>query len=102
MAAGISWIGSEFVFTTEAGTAYDPRTVSNWFDRVVKAAGVGGSLHSLSHTALSRMAVAGVPLTVVSRVAGHESITTTIDLYGHVSEQSARDAVAAPAAGLGL
>ena len=64
--------------------------------------GIGGSLHALRHTALTSMATSGVPLAVVSRVAGHESITTTIDLYGHVTEQAARDAVAAAAGSLGL
>ncbi|WP_028048233.1 site-specific integrase [Cellulomonas sp. URHD0024] len=90
------------MFTSEAGTPLDPRNVSHWFERVVRDAQVTGSLHTLRHTALTAMAVAGVPLSVVSRVAGHESITTTIDLYGHVSESAARDAVAAAAAQLGL
>ena len=48
------------------------------------------------------MVNAGVPLAVASRVAGHESINITIDVYGHVSEQSARDAVDAAAGALGL
>ena len=46
--------------------------------------------------------VPGVPLAVLSRPAGHESITTTIDLYGHVSEDAALHAVPAAAARLGL
>lgn len=41
-------------------------------------------------------------MSVVSRIAGHESITTTIDLYGHLTEQAARDAVAAAAGSMGL
>jgi integrase len=94
--------GSDYVFTTEAGTPLDPRNVSRWFANVVEAADVGGSLHTFRHTALTGMALAGVPLPVVSRVAGHESISTTMDLYGHLSEPSARDAVAAAAASLGL
>lgn len=59
-------------------------------------------MHATRHTALSGMVNAGVPLAVVSRVAGHESINITIDVYGHVSEQSARDAVDAAAGALGL
>ncbi|KRF41270.1 hypothetical protein ASG96_11025 [Terrabacter sp. Soil810] len=98
----MSWIGSSHVFTTEAGTPLDPRNVSRWFDTVVKRAGVDGSLHTLRHTALTAMAVAGVPLSVVSRTAGHESITTTVDLYGHVAEDATRDAVEALSRRLGL
>jgi integrase len=102
LAAGVSWIGCPHVFTSEAGTPLDPNNVSHWFDMIVKRAGVGGSLHTLRHTALTAMAVAGVPLSVVSRTAGHESITTTVDLYGHVSEDATRDAVEALSRRLGL
>lgn len=63
---------------------------------------VEGSMHATRHTALSGTVNAGVPLAVVSRVPGHESINTTIDVYGHVSEQSGRDAVDAAAGALGL
>lgn len=33
---------------------------------------------------------AGVPLTVVSRHLGHESIQTTVDRYGHLDRRSSR------------
>ncbi|MGY4642535.1 integrase [Cellulomonas sp. URHB0016] len=59
-------------------------------------------MHAARHTALSGMVNAGVPLAVVSRVAGHESITITIDVHRHVREPSARDAVDAAAGALGL
>jgi integrase len=100
--AGESWIGSAHVFTNEAGLPLDPRGVSRWFTNVADAAGVGGSLHSLRHTALTAMASAGVPLSVVSRLAGHDSISTTIDLYGHLSDDAARDAIARGSDALGL
>ena len=61
-----------------------------------------GSLHSLRHTALTTMTAAGVPLSVVSRLAGHESISTTVDLYGHLSDDAARDAIARGSDALGL
>ncbi|MFI2102479.1 tyrosine-type recombinase/integrase [Isoptericola sp. NPDC019693] len=102
LAAGPSWIDTGHVFTTEAGTPLDPRNVSRAFETLARQADVGGSLHTLRHTALTAMAVAGVPLSVVSRTAGHESITTTVDLYGHVSEEASRDAVELLSAHLGL
>jgi integrase len=102
LAAGVSWVRTPFVFTTEAGTPLDPRNISRWFSELARRAGVGGSMHATRHTSLTSMVNAGVPMAVVSRVAGHESITTTVDLYGHVSERAARDAVAAAASALGL
>lgn len=102
LAAGVSWVATDYVFTTVAGTPLDPRNVSRWFSTLAKRAGVEGSMHATRHTALSSMVNAGVPMPVVSRVAGHESINITVDIYGHVSEQAARDAVAAAASSLGL
>ncbi|WP_186811383.1 tyrosine-type recombinase/integrase [Cellulomonas persica] len=101
LAAGISWIATDHVFTTTAGTPHAPRNISRWFTALAKRAGVEGSMHATRNTALSGMVNAGVPLAVVSRVAGHESINITIDVYGHVSEQSARDAVDAAVGALG-
>jgi integrase len=100
--AGVSWIPTAYVFTTEAGTPLDPRNVSRWYAGLVAQTGVGGSVHTLRHTALTSMALAGVPLHVVSRIAGHESISTTADLYGHVTEEATRDALTRGAEALGL
>jgi len=41
-------------------------------------------VHDLRHTCASWMIAAGVPLPVIQRHFGHESITTTIDRYGHL------------------
>jgi len=40
------------------------------------------------------MLVNGVPLKVVSEVLGHSSISVTGDIYGHVSPEVSRDALA--------
>ena len=46
--------------------------------------------HDLRHTCASWMLTGGVPVTVVSRHLGHESIKITVDVYGDVDEQSAQ------------
>ena len=56
---GPSWVVFEHVFATEAGTALEPRKVSRWFDNLAKKVGVGGSMHTLRHTALTSMVLAG-------------------------------------------
>jgi integrase len=59
-------------------------------------AGIG--LHTLRHTAATLMLTNGVPITTVSRVLGHSSITVTADLYGHVApdvSQAAADILGA-------
>lgn len=53
--------------------------------------------HDLRHTCASWMIQAGVPLPVIQAHLGHESITTTVDRYGHLDRSShaaASDAIA--------
>ena len=53
-------------------------------------------VHDLRHTHASWLIAAGIPLTVIQRRLGHESIKTTSDRYGHLAD----DADAAGAAAL--
>jgi integrase len=49
------------------------------------------TFHDLRHTFASTALAEGVPISEVSRWLGHRSITTTVDLYGHlVPEASGR------------
>nr|WP_269430435.1 site-specific integrase [Mycobacterium haemophilum] len=55
-------------------------------------------IHDLRHTYASWMLAAGVPIATVSRQLGHESIKTTVDVYGHLdraSHEAAADRMAA-------
>lgn len=51
--------------------------------------------HDLRHTCASWMIAAGVPLPVISQHLGHESITTTVHVYGHLDRTSGERAAAA-------
>lgn len=62
------------------------------------AAGLQGdtTFHDLRHTFASTALAEGVPISEVSRWLGHKSITTTVDLYGHLVPEAsgrARDAL---------
>jgi integrase len=50
--------------------------------------------HALRHTCGSWMLNAGVPITVVSRHLGHESIQVTVDIYGHLDRTTSAQAAA--------
>lgn len=49
-------------------------------------------IHDLRHTHASWLIASGVPLTVVQRRLGHESITTTSDIYGHLTDSADEEA----------
>lgn len=52
-------------------------------------------IHDLRHTHASWLIAAGVPLTVIQRRLGHESIKTTSDTYGHLADDADQAAAAA-------
>jgi integrase len=43
-------------------------------------------IHDLRHSHASWLIAAGVPLPAIQRRLGHESITTTVDRYGHLAD----------------
>jgi integrase len=101
----------EWLFTTTKG---GPIRLSSWRTNVwnksrVRAQAVDSqnpgrqvlskspTPHDLRHTCASWMIQAGVPLPVIQAHLGHESITTTVDRYGHLdrtSHEAASDAIA--------
>lgn len=53
-------------------------------------------VHDLRHTHASRLIAAGIPLPVIQKRLGNESITTTVNTYGHLAlgaDQAAADAL---------
>ncbi|HEY8663123.1 MAG TPA: tyrosine-type recombinase/integrase [Propionibacteriaceae bacterium] len=57
-------------------------------------------IHDLRHSHASALIKLGVPLNIVQRRLGHEKISTTLDTYGHLAEDSL--SVAAQAAAISL
>jgi integrase len=93
----------EWVFTNSGrstnGGPDDPVRGPNFYTNVwvpallrAKEAGLTKKprVHDLRHTNASWLIQAGVPLTVVQRHLGHESIQTTSDGYGHLDRKSSR------------
>lgn len=89
----------EFVFTTREG---HPVRHGNYYNRVWRPAvrraqerGLGKQprIHDLRHSHASWLIADGHSLAAIQRRLGHESITTTIDRYGHL-EDAYDDAIA--------
>ena len=82
--------------------AWKARTRGVWADRspAKKPLGKWPRIHDLRHSHASWLLAAGVGIDVVQRRLGHESITTTVDRYGHISLE--RQAQAGDAIGIVL
>lgn len=67
--------------------------LSHRFDRLAKRAGVtGASFHTLRHTFVSRLMMAGVPDATVKELARHRSVQMT-DRYKHLNRPHLREAL---------
>jgi integrase len=84
--AAATWIETDALFPTQRGTYPSIRNVQRRFRRVVHALELptGTSPHTLRHTWGSLLLSSGVPIFLVSRSAGHATIQTTADQYGHL------------------
>nr|WP_244187784.1 tyrosine-type recombinase/integrase [Streptomyces regalis] len=51
------------------------------------------TVHDLRHLAATLTITAGVPLTVVSKTLRHSTLSTTANIYSHLTRQAAREAV---------
>jgi integrase len=81
---GERWQECNRLFTTWDGQALHPSTCTEWFAGFVARHDLPPvSIHSLRHTNITLMIMAGVPLRIVSRRAGHSNTTTTSTIYSH-------------------
>nr|WP_285540774.1 site-specific integrase [Streptomyces lavendulae] len=82
------------VFCRPDGRPLRPHTVLDRLRQLSKEAGVPRvTVHDLRHLAATITITAGVPLTVVSKTLRHSTLSTTANIYSHLSQQAAREAV---------
>lgn len=85
---------SKFVFSSELGNFFNPRSIEDTMKRVCNRAGIEYyGLHSLRHTFASRCFQKGIPVEIVSKILGHSSPTITTKVYIHIMPHMKRDAV---------
>ncbi len=82
----------DLVFARENGAPLRPELVLRLFQSISKRAGLPPiRLHDLRHGAATLLISEGVPLAVVSKMLRHSKTSTTVDLYGHLTEDIAAD-----------
>jgi Phage integrase family len=87
--AELDWYanGDEYVVINELGVPVHPEWYSDEFTRLLKLAKLRKiRLHDSRHTTLSLMEKAGVPISIVSKWAGHYDSAFTMKTYVHASD----------------
>jgi len=82
----------KYVLSDENGERVSLITMSVYFRKIVKKAGLKGGIHTLRHTFGSHLASAGVPLYTISKLMGHSSVERTA-IYSHLAPDVIDDAV---------
>jgi integrase len=89
------------VFCRPDGKPLRPEHVLRHFYDLAEAAAVPRiRVHDLRHLATTIMIASGVPLAMVSKTLRHSTLSTTVDIYGHLTRQAAQNAVDATATAL--
>jgi integrase len=79
--------GGEYVVTDQLGIPVHPEWYSDEFGRLLRRAGLRRiTLHDSRHTTLTLMEHAGVPISIVSKWAGHYDSAFTQKTYVHASD----------------
>jgi site-specific recombinase XerD len=86
LAAGPGWHDGDFVFPSTTGTALDSQNVTHALQDALRRAGLPRQrFHDLRHAYATLMLEDGEELAVISRSLGHSNISTTADVYAHLT-----------------
>ena len=94
--AGRRWHNNwNLVFTTKIGTPLDERNVLRRFLGILALAGLPKMrLHDLRHSAVAILIAQGVHIKAISELLGHSSVAFTLQVYGHLLEETKRETAA--------
>lgn len=101
LAIGEGWRDLGLVVDNGDGSPMHPERLSRYFRTLVRRLGLRVRLHDLRHAAVTVQLAAGVPLPIVSAVAGHASVAFTVRQYGHLQPDHLREAAVAMAQAYG-
>lgn len=90
MEANELWEGGKyrFVFSSDLGKPLHQNVPSRWWSRFLKRTGFKKiRFHDLRHTFATRLINKGGNINKISKYLGHNSITTSMDIYGHLIKE---------------
>lgn len=90
---GSKWKNSKKIFTNDVGGLMHPDKPYYIFKSIIKKNNLKDiTFHALRHTSISLMISENVQAQVISKKAGHSSLSTTHNTYSHFYEDSFKDA----------
>lgn len=93
IAIGPLWHDHDLVCAGDDGQPMTPDYISKRFRALADSLSLPMRLHDTRHTAISHQLAAGVPLKMVSTLAGHSTVAITGDVYGHAMPGAERESV---------
>lgn len=97
---------TDFVFVNRFGGLYNQSTINNAYKRIIRDCNdvellknenpkvllPNFSCHNLRHTFATRLCESGMNIKMVQDILGHTDISTTMDIYTHVTREMRREA----------
>lgn len=82
---GDLWNKSEFLFLQDDGKVINPCSITQIIQKFEAINGFKNvPVHSLRHTCITLQLLAGIPIKVVSQMAGHADEKITLEIYTHM------------------
>ena len=83
------------VFTSTIGTPLFPRNVQREFKGILRAGELPDlRIHDLRHSAAAILIAQGVSAKAISDLLGHSAASFTLQVYGHLMEETKREVAA--------
>lgn len=81
---GNEWQNSNRIFTTDYGGDMHPDTPSKILEKLIKKYNLKRiTFHGLRHTSISLQITSGIQSQIISKRAGHSSVSVTHNIYSH-------------------
>lgn len=84
----------DFIFFTKKGNPMSDQFLNNMLKKALRRSGIKKpvTIHGLRHTGISYFIRHGIPVEVISRMAGHSEIATTTRIYYNIIEDQKKNA----------